>query len=66
MPAGDIGVGGREIGYMFGQYKRLANQFTSVLTGKGITYGGSLIRPKRPVTAAYGFAQKCSNALIAA
>ena len=44
VPAGDIGVGGREIGYMFGQYKRLANEFSSVLTGKGLTYGGSLIR----------------------
>ena len=46
VPAGDIGVGGREIGYMFGQYKRLANEFTSVFTGKGLTYGGSLIRPE--------------------
>ena len=45
VPAGDIGVGGREIGYMFGQYKRLRNEFTGVFTGKGITYGGSLIRP---------------------
>ncbi|MCW0923483.1 NADP-specific glutamate dehydrogenase [Pseudomonas sp. RG1] len=46
VPAGDIGVGAREIGFLFGQYKRLSNQFTSVLTGKGITYGGSLIRPE--------------------
>jgi glutamate dehydrogenase (NADP+) len=46
VPAGDIGVGGREIGYMFGQYKRLRNEFTGVLTGKGMTYGGSLIRPE--------------------
>jgi len=46
VPAGDIGVGGREIGYMFGQYKRLANEFTGVLTGKGLTWGGSLIRPE--------------------
>jgi len=46
IPAGDIGVGGREIGYMFGQYKRLKNEFTGVLTGKGITWGGSLIRPE--------------------
>ncbi|WP_324731407.1 NADP-specific glutamate dehydrogenase [Pseudomonas paeninsulae] len=46
VPAGDIGVGAREIGYMYGQYKRLANQFSSVLTGKGIAYGGSLIRPE--------------------
>jgi glutamate dehydrogenase (NADP+) len=44
IPAGDIGVGGREIGYMFGQYKRLRNEFTGVLTGKGLTFGGSLIR----------------------
>ncbi len=46
VPAGDIGVGAREIGYMFGQYKRLRNEFTGVLTGKGIPYGGSLIRPE--------------------
>ena len=46
VPAGDIGVGGREIGYMFGQYKRLKNEFTGVLTGKGISWGGSLIRPE--------------------
>ena len=46
VPAGDIGVGAREVGYMFGQYKRLKNEFTGVLTGKGITYGGSLIRPE--------------------
>lgn len=44
VPAGDIGVGAREIGYMFGQYKRLRNEFTGVLTGKGLTYGGSLVR----------------------
>ncbi len=46
VPAGDIGVGAREVGYMYGQYKRLKNEFTGVLTGKGITYGGSLIRPE--------------------
>ncbi|MEM5563560.1 NADP-specific glutamate dehydrogenase [Psychroserpens sp. AS72] len=46
VPAGDIGVGGREIGYLFGQYKRLQNEFTGILTGKGISYGGSLIRPE--------------------
>jgi glutamate dehydrogenase (NADP+) len=46
VPAGDIGVGGREIGFLFGQYKRIANRFTGVLTGKGIQYGGSLIRPE--------------------
>jgi glutamate dehydrogenase (NADP+) len=46
VPAGDIGVGGREVGYMFGQYKKLRNEFTGVLTGKGISFGGSLIRPE--------------------
>ncbi|MBT8335724.1 MAG: NADP-specific glutamate dehydrogenase, partial [Gemmatimonadetes bacterium] len=46
VPAGDIGVGGREVGYLFGQYKRLANEFTGVLTGKGLGWGGSLIRPE--------------------
>jgi len=46
VPAGDIGVGGREIGFLFGQYKRLANKFTGVLTGKGMAWGGSLIRPE--------------------
>src|SRR6516162_1580413 len=46
VPAGDIGVGGREIGFLFGQYKRLRNEFTGVLTGKGLNWGGSLIRPE--------------------
>ena len=46
IPAGDIGVGGREIGYMFGQYKKIRNAFTGVLTGKGVNWGGSLIRPE--------------------
>ena len=46
VPAGDIGVGGREIGFLFGQYKRITNQFTGVLTGKGLNWGGSLIRPE--------------------
>ena len=46
VPAGDIGVGAREIGYMFGQYKRIRNEFSGVLTGKGLTYGGSLVRPE--------------------
>ena len=46
VPAGDIGVGGREIGYLFGQYKRLTREFTGVLTGKGLKWGGSLIRPE--------------------
>ena len=46
VPAGDIGVGAREVGYLFGQYKRLRNEFCGVLTGKGLPYGGSLIRPE--------------------
>ena len=46
VPAGDIGVGAREIGYLFGQYKKIRNEFTGVLTGKGLAYGGSLIRPE--------------------
>jgi glutamate dehydrogenase/leucine dehydrogenase len=46
VPAGDIGVGGREIGYMFGAYKTYKNQWEGVLTGKGVTWGGSLIRPE--------------------
>ena len=46
VPAGDLGVGAREIGYLFGQYKRLANEFTGVLTGKGLPFGGSVIRPE--------------------
>src|SRR5574344_1308452 len=46
VPAGDIGVGGREVGYMFGQYKRITNQFTGILTGKGPDFGGSYIRPE--------------------
>jgi glutamate dehydrogenase (NADP+) len=46
VPAGDIGVGGREIGYLFGQYKRIANEFSGILTGKGLDWGGSLIRPE--------------------
>src|SRR5213080_2008475 len=58
IPAGDIGVGGREIGYLFGQYKRLANEFTGVLTGKGLTWGGSLIRPEATGYGAVYFAQE--------
>jgi glutamate dehydrogenase (NADP+) len=46
VPAGDIGVGAREVGYLFGQYKRLKNEFTGILTGKGLSYGGSLVRPE--------------------
>jgi glutamate dehydrogenase (NADP+) len=58
VPAGDIGVGGREIGYMFGQYKRIRNEFTGVLTGKGIEWGGSLIRPEATGYGAVYFAQE--------
>ena len=58
VPAGDIGVGGREIGYMFGQYKRLRNEFTGVLTGKGINWGGSLIRPQATGYGVVYFAEK--------
>lgn len=58
VPAGDIGVGGREIGYMFGQYKRLRNEFTGVLTGKGLNWGGSLIRPEATGYGATYFAQE--------
>ena len=57
VPAGDIGVGGREIGYLFGQYKRLRNEFTGVLTGKGINWGGSLIRPEATGYGTVYFAQ---------
>ena len=57
VPAGDIGVGGREIGFMFGQYKRIANEFTGVLTGKGIQWGGSLIRPEATGYGCVYFAQ---------
>ena len=62
VPAGDIGVGGREIGYLFGQYKRLRNEFTGVLTGKGITYGGSLIRPEATGYGVVYFAQNMLEA----
>ncbi|MDY6787214.1 MAG: NADP-specific glutamate dehydrogenase [candidate division WOR-3 bacterium] len=58
VPAGDIGVGGREIGYMFGQYKRLKNEFTGVLTGKGRNWGGSLIRPEATGYGATYFAEE--------
>jgi glutamate dehydrogenase (NADP+) len=57
VPAGDIGVGGREIGYLFGQYKRLKNEFTGVFTGKGLTWGGSLIRPEATGFGAVYFTQ---------
>ena len=58
VPAGDIGVGRREIGYMFGQYKRLRNEFTGVLTGKGANWGGSLIRPEATGYGTVYFAQE--------
>ncbi len=58
VPAGDIGVGGREIGYMFGQYKRIRNEFTGVLTGKGANWGGSLIRPEATGYGTVYFAQE--------
>ena len=58
VPAGDIGVGGREIGYLFGQYKRLTNEFTGVLTGKGLNWGGSLIRPEATGYGAVYFADE--------
>ena len=58
VPAGDIGVGGREIGYLFGQYKRIKNEFTGVLTGKGLEWGGSLIRPEATGYGAVYFAEE--------
>ena len=58
IPAGDIGVGGREIGYLFGQYKRISNEFTGVLTGKGLNWGGSLIRPEATGYGCVYFAQE--------
>ena len=58
IPAGDIGVGSREIGYLFGQYKRLRNEFTGVLTGKGVSWGGSLIRPEATGYGVVYFTQK--------
>ena len=61
VPAGDIGVGGREIGYMFGQYKRIRNEFTGVLTGKGRNWGGSLIRPEATGYGTVYFAQEMLN-----
>ena len=60
VPAGDIGVGAREIGYLFGQYKKIKNEFTGVLTGKGIAYGGSLIRPE---ATGYGVVYFCEQML---
>ena len=60
VPAGDIGVGGREVGYMFGQFKRMRNEFTGVLTGKGLAWGGSLIRPE---ATGYGCVYFCEQML---
>ena len=62
VPAGDIGVGGREIGYLFGQYKRLRNEFTGVLTGKSLGWGGSLIRPEATGYGVLYFAQEMLKA----
>jgi glutamate dehydrogenase (NADP+) len=61
VPAGDIGVGGREIGFLFGQYKRIRNEFTGVLTGKGLNWGGSLIRPEATGYGAVYFAEEMLN-----
>ncbi|MBT3382085.1 MAG: NADP-specific glutamate dehydrogenase [Prolixibacteraceae bacterium] len=61
VPAGDIGVGGREIGFLYGQYKRLKNEFTGVLTGKGVAWGGSLLRPEATGFGAVYFAQHMLN-----
>ena len=61
IPAGDIGVGGREIGYMFGQYKKLKKEFTGVLTGKGLSWGGSLIRPEATGYGTVYFAESMLN-----
>ena len=61
VPAGDIGVGAREIGYMFGQYKKIRNEFTGVLTGKGLNWGGSLIRPEATGYGTVYFAEEMLN-----
>ena len=61
VPAGDIGVGAREIGYLFGMYKKLRNEFVGVLTGKGLNFGGSLIRPEATGYGSVYF--RCRNAL---
>src|SRR5437899_10100508 len=58
VPAGDIGVGAREIGFLFGMYKRLKNEFTGVMTGKGLTWGGSVIRPEATGYGAVYFAEE--------
>jgi len=63
IPAGDIGVGGREVGFMFGQYKRIKNEFTGVFTGKGLEYGGSLIRPEATGYGCVYFAQEMLDSI---
>ncbi len=63
IPAGDIGVGGREVGFMFGQYKRMKNEFTGVFTGKGLEYGGSLIRPEATGYGCVYFAQEMLDSI---
>ena len=62
VPAGDIGVGGREIGYLYGQYKRIRNEYTGVLTGKGLNWGGSLARTEATGYGAVYFAEQMLNA----
>ena len=62
VPAGDIGVGGREIGYLFGQYKRISNEFSGILTGKGLNWGGSLIRPEATGYGCVYFTEEMLNA----
>ena len=63
VPAGDIGVGGREIGYLFGQYKRISNEFSGILTGKGLNWGGSLIRPEATGYGCVYFTEEMLNAI---
>jgi glutamate dehydrogenase (NADP+) len=66
VPAGDIGVGGREVGYMAGMFKKLTNRADCVFTGKGLAFGGSLIRPRRPATAPCTSRRRCCSARAAA
>lgn len=64
VPAGDIGVGGREIGYLFGQYKRITNEFTGTITGKGLEYGGSLMRPEATGYGLVWFTEEMMNNML--
>jgi len=64
VPAGDIGVGGREIGYMFGMYKKLAREHSGTFTGKGMSFGGSRLRPEATGFGALYFVQKCVRSII--